>query len=61
MADEVIVPQCGDVKEMQNELSASQIELSRRYLVKIVETLQFIASEGLALRGDNRDVDSNFI
>ena len=61
MTDEVIVPQCGDVKEMQNELTASQIELSRRYLAKIVETLHFIASEGLALRGDNSDVDSNFI
>ena len=44
---EVIVPQCGDVKEMQN--------------VSIVETLQFLARKGLALPGDNGDDDSNFI
>ena len=61
MTFEVIVPQCGDVKEMQNESTASQMELNRRCLVKIVETLQFLARQGLALRGDNSDDDSNFI
>ena len=55
------MPQCGDVKEMQNESTASQIELNRRCLVKIVETLQVLARQGLALRGDNGDDDSNFI
>ena len=46
---------------MQNESIASQMELNHRCLVKIVETLQFLAREGLALRGDNSDDDSNFI
>ena len=38
---------------MQNESTASQMKLNRRCLVKIVETLQFLARQGLALRGDN--------
>ena len=61
MTYEGIVPQCDDIKEMQNESTASQMELNRRCLVKIVETLQFLARQGLVLRGDNRDDDSNFI
>ena len=61
MTYEVIVPQCWDIKEMQNESTASQMELNRRCLVKIVETLQFLAREGLALCGDNSDDDSNFM
>ena len=36
---EVIVPQCGDVKEMQNEPTASQMESNRRCFVKIAEIL----------------------
>ena len=60
MTYEVIVPPCGDVKEMQNESTASPMELNR-CLVKIVETLQFLARQGLAFRGDNSDNDSNFM
>ena len=37
------------------------MELNRRHLVTIVETLYFLARQGLALRGDNNDDDSNFI
>ena len=36
MTYEVIVPQCGDVKEMQNESATNQIKLNRRFFVKIV-------------------------
>ena len=43
MTYEVIVPQCSDVKEMQNESTASQMELNHLFLVKIVETLQLLA------------------
>ena len=57
---EVIVPQCGDVKEIQNTSSANQMELNRQCLEKIVKTLQFLARQRLALRGDNSDYDSNF-
>ena len=31
------------------------MELNRRCLANIVETLQFLARQGLALRGDNSD------
>ena len=61
MTYEFTLPQCGDVKEMQNESTASQVELNRRCFVKIVETLQFLARQGLALRWDNSDDDSNLI
>ena len=57
---EVIVPQCRDVKEIQNTSSAYQMELNRQCLEKIVKTLQFLARQKLALRGDNSDYDSNF-
>ena len=46
---------------MQHESTSSQIELNRRCFVKIVETLLFLARQGLALRGDNSDNDSKFI
>ena len=36
MTYEIIVPQCGDVKEMQNESATSQMKLNRRFFVKIV-------------------------
>ena len=61
MTYKVIVPQCGEFKEIQNELTAGQAELKRRCLVKIVKTLQFLERQRLALRGDNSDDDSNFI
>ena len=37
------------------------MELNRRCLANIVETLQFLARQGLALRGDNSDDIWNFI
>ena len=43
MTYEVIVPQCSDVKEMQNESTTIEMELNRLFLVKIVETLQLLA------------------
>ena len=60
--------QYGDIKEMQNEPTAYQMELNRWCLGKIVETLQFLArqglairEQGLAIREDNSDDDSNFM
>ena len=38
---EVIVPQCGDVKEIQNISSANQMELNRQCLEKIVKLYNF--------------------
>ena len=55
------LPQYGDIKEMQNKPTAYQMELNRWCLAKIVETLQFLARQGLAIREDNSDDDSNFM
>ena len=51
----------GDVKQMQNESTANQMELNRRCSVKIVETLPILVRQRLALLGDNSEDDSNFI
>ena len=61
MTFEVTVPKCGDVREMMSREEASRMELNRQCLMKIIETLQFIGRQGLALRGDSDDEDSNFI
>ena len=58
---EVIVPQIGDIKEMQNESTASQTELNCRCFVKKFEPLQFLARWGIALWADDSDNDSKFI
>ena len=50
MISEVIVPQYGNVKDINNGSTASQIELNHRCIVKTVETLQFLAIQALALR-----------
>ena len=39
----------------------NQLLVRWRCLVKIVETLQFLARQGLAPCGDNSDGDSNFM
>ena len=39
----------------------NQMELNRRCFLQIVETLQFLIRQELALHGDNSDDYSNFI
>ena len=50
MIYEVIVPQYGALKDINNGSTASQTELNHRCIVKIVETLQFLVRQALALR-----------
>ena len=50
---ESVVPQCGDVLEMTiNDLNKKRLA-ERRYLIKIMECIRFLARQGLAFRGDN--------
>ena len=46
---EITIPRCGNVIEMSNES------------MQILETLQFLGRQGLALRGDENDENSNSI
>ena len=57
---EVIVSQCRDALEMIDENQKKRRELNRRIFLTILETLQYLARQGLAVRGDD-DNESNFI
>ena len=55
---EIIVPSCGDAVAMMNEsLSKSQSE-ERQYLKVVMECIQYLARQGIALRG-NDHIDDN--
>ena len=55
---EIIVPSCGDAVAMMNEnLSKSQSE-ERQYLKVVMECIQYLARQAMALRG-NDHVDDN--
>ena len=46
---------------MSNESMKAGMNENRKCLIKILETLQFLGRQGLALRGDKNDENSNFI
>jgi len=53
LAYECVVPQCGDVLEMTlTELNKKRLT-ERKYLLKIMECIRYLARQGIALRGDN--------
>ena len=58
---EVTVPQCGDIQEMTSEKIKSNMHENRKCLIKIIETMQFLGRQGLALRGEESDKNSNFM
>ena len=60
-AHEVVIPHCGDVVEMINENTNANRALSRRCFITILESLQYLARQGIPLRGHGDDSDSNFI
>ena len=57
---EVIVPQCRNALEMIDKNEKKRRELNRRIFLTILETLQYLARQGLSVRGDDDD-ESNFI
>ena len=61
LAYEMTVPCCENVCEMSNQVVKDYMEQNRRCLLKIIECLQFLGPQGLALRGDDNDKNSNFI
>ena len=46
---------------MSNESMKAGMNENRKCLIKILETLQFLDRQGLALRGDENDENSNFM
>ena len=58
---EITIPQCGNIQEMTSEKIKSNLQENRKCLMKIIETIQFLGRQGLALRGDGSDENSNFM
>ena len=52
---------CPDVAEMLSREHAEQKKDNRQCLLKILSNLRFLARQGIALRGDGDEKDSNFI
>ena len=57
--NKVIVSQCANVAEMMNEKESDNMELNCCCLITILESLQYLVRQGLALHG-NDDETSNF-
>ena len=58
----VIIPSsCPYVAEMLSKEHAAQKKENRQCLLKILSTLQFLGRQGIALRGDGNESDSNFV
>ena len=58
---ETTIPQCGNIQEITSEKIKSNMQENRKCLIKIIETIQFLGRQGLALRGDERDENSSFM
>ena len=56
---ESVVPKCGDVGEMMVSELSKQRQSERRYLIKIMECLQYLARQGLAIRGTDDELENN--
>ena len=57
---EIVLPKtCGDVIDVTNTIAKETRAQNRHCLAKIIESLQYLARQGLAIRGDN-DEESNF-
>ena len=55
---ETIVPKCADPVEMSNNETTKKREKERQYLTILMESLQFLARQGIELRC-NDDGDDN--
>ena len=51
----------GDIGEQLSSAYTEEKLRNRAYLLKVFQTIQFLARQGLALRGDQNDSESNFL
>ena len=58
---EVTVPQYSNIQEMTSEKIKFNMQENRKCLIKIIETIQFLGPQGLALRGNESDKNFNFM
>ena len=57
---EILVPKCENVQEMISETAKTEMALNRKFLIKIIECLQFLGCQGIAIQGST-DEESNFV
>ena len=58
----LVLPHCiKDIAELQDAEHAAQKALNHRVFMRILNSLRFFVRQGLALRGDGDELDSNFI
>lgn len=50
-----------DIGEMLSKQYASEKRANREYLLKLLSFVRFLARQGIPLRGDMDETDSNFI
>ena len=50
-----------DVGDMLNAAAITEKENNRKYMLKVLSSIRFLARQGLALRGDGDEQDSNLI
>ena len=58
----VTIPKtCGDVGGMLSAAHALEKKANQQYLFKLIQNIKFLARQGIALRGDGDEKDSNFL
>lgn len=58
----ITVPQtCSDVGVMLSKIHASEKLKNREYVFQVFQNIRFLARQGIALRGDGDEKDSNFM
>ena len=50
-----------DIGESLNIAHGKEKQMNREYFLKVLQTIRFLARQGIALRGDGKEDDSNFI
>ena len=46
----VLVPKCGNIQEIISETTKTEMALNRKYLIKIIDCLQFLGRQGIAIQ-----------
>ena len=54
---EILVPKCGDAKEMTDKIIADSRENERKHLINVIRCLRFLGRQGIAIQG-NADRDN---
>lgn len=56
----VLIPQCGDVMEMTIDHLAQSRLKERLYFIKVMESVQYLARQGIAFQGSKTEGNDNF-